>query len=160
MNDIERLKKLNKMIPEMKKHGFADTFDEAARKTEEIFDTKFVSTNQDKAQLAGKRDESSFDKLKQQFETRIANMESDVSNAVSKLNEIVKAINDIEQKLAQPAEAKVQAQGEIKAKPAEVQTNIVKTDAGKPRESDPKNMDFTPDNIDIRKYFNFSNKRD
>lgn len=159
MNDIEKLKKLNKMIPEMKKHGFADTFDEAARKTEEIFATKFIQKQQDKTEqpVVEKKDESHFDELKQQFETRIANMESNVSSAISKLNEIVKAINDIEQKLVQPAEVK--AREDIEVKPAEVQTNIVKADAGKPSEADPKNGDFTPDNIDIRKYFNFSSKK-
>ncbi len=173
MNDIEKLKKVNKLIPEMRRFGFAKTSDEAVKKTEEIFSTEIPDgfksalgegAPEKDAVASTVVEGSSFERLRACFEERLAGVESSVSNIIAKMNEIIKTVNDFEQRLAQRTTLKTASQAGVennvveKKEVGETQTVIVEPEAEPKKESNPKNGEFTPESIDIRHYFNFSNR--
>lgn len=142
MNDIEKLKKLNKLIPEMKKFGFAETFDEAARKTEEFFAADVPLPSSSSA-IQPRETAKAAD-----VDARFNGIEASIAGITQKINEIIKFLNDVEEKLKHPVQHAEKA-------PVEVQSKIM----SEPKQEHPKNGEFTPDNIDIREYFNFSSRK-
>ena len=151
MNDIEKLKKLNRLIPEMKKFGFAKTFDEAARQTEEFFSVDLPMSSQAQPQETPKP-------VKNDFEMRFSGLEASITGISQKINEIIKFLNDVEEKLKEhPAQ-----NAAVEKSPVEAQPKIVvetKQSVAETKQSHPKNGEFTPDNIDIREYFNFGSRK-
>ena len=91
--DVERLKKMNQMIPELKKYGFATFNDDASQVSQEIMKEVIPV-----APLESPAMERHFDMFKQQMNQRCATMETNLKNVMSKMNEMIKTINELEKK--------------------------------------------------------------
>jgi len=91
--DVERLKKMNQMIPELKKYGFATFNDDALQVSQEIMKEVIPVAPQESPAM-----ERHFDMFKQQMNQKCAIMETNLKNVMSKMNEMIKTINELEKK--------------------------------------------------------------
>jgi len=91
--DVERLKKMNQMIPELKKYGFATFNDEASQVSQEIMKEEIPVAPPESPAM-----ERHFEMFKQQVNQRCATMEANLKNVMSKMNEMIKTINELEKK--------------------------------------------------------------
>jgi len=150
MTDIENIKKMNKMIPELKKHGFADSSDEAAEQSAQIYQNRFIEETKDeiakKHEPQSAKDVVSFDhleRLKGIVNGRLNDMEAKLSTVTAKMNEMVKMINKLET---------LQGSTAVKDEPSQRQTVI------KDEKPSPRSGDYTSSDVEIEKIFYFGNK--
>jgi len=158
MTDIEKLKKMNQMIPELKKHGFATDNSDAAKQSAEIYQNRYVEET--KAQIASDSDTTgsttgpvsqggvTFDhlnRIKTFVNGRLNDMEASISTVTAKMNEMIKMINKLE---------KMQGSTAVKDDPETRQTVIKKEE----KPTNPRSGNYNSNDVQIDKIFYFGNK--
>lgn len=154
MTDIEQLKKMNKMIPELKKHGFAASSDEAVTQSGQIYKNRFVEETKEKVSQkfedSPKEDNVGEDKLerfKNFTNQRFNQIEANISTVTAKMNEMIKIINKLE---------KLQDSTPVKEDPSVRQTKIKPED--KKEDGNPRSGNYNSKDVEIDKIFYFGNK--
>jgi len=167
--DIERMKKINSMIPELKKQGFAKNNREAAIQSDAIFkhddkpsvieETSNVygetaapqqeAKNQPEPAVEPVSSTSSPELLAKvgALEEKVGNLENDVTAIIEKLNEMIGVISELEQ-----------AKGQIpsgEAQPKETQKKIAEPEKKEPHA---RSGNYTSADVDINKIFYYGNK--
>jgi len=95
--DVEQLKKMNQMIPELKKHGFATFTDEASQLSQTLIKEEIPVAQEPVQEQAMERHLNTF---KQHMNERLANVENTMKQVVVKMNEMIAKIKEID---ARPA---------------------------------------------------------
>lgn len=176
--DIERMKKINQMIPELKKQGFAVNSSEAAVQSDQIFRNAqgddiitrsahaepaihdAPSTSLDDHPTMEKAPEVSEsgsvvgavhpDMLLQvqKLEDRMSTVESQIDNVIAKMNEMIMVIT----KLEKSAEG-----GAMSSAPKETQQKIAPKGESK-TQPHARSGNYTSTDVDINKIFYYGNK--
>jgi len=158
MTDIENLKKMNKLIPELKKHGFAATSDEAAEQSAQLYQSKYIEETKEEISRQAEQPESAknavsfdhLDRLKSVVNGRLNNMDAQLSTVTAKMNEMIKMINKLET---------LQGSTAVKDSPEQRQT-VIKTDekTEKKEPRSPRSGNYKSSDVEIDKIFYFGNK--
>lgn len=166
--EVEKIRKMGELSKELRKHGFAESSDDALKQTEQIYKENYlgeeimqakppeIAEAQREAQEQTQENqtqapttESTSPQLLTEHIERIEKVEKDVLRIFEKMNEIIKTINLFEEKFD-----KIQVAG-AEEKPKETQTKIPEPE--KKTES-PRSGDYKPKDVEIDKIFYYGNK--
>ena len=149
MTDIERIKKINNMAAELKKHRLATSYEDAAQQSEQIFSaTPGVPQPEERIPepVSNAIGNEQFERYKTEVNKRLATTESQLSTVIEKMNEMIATINKLESELL------------ITEKQTEKQTTITKEETPKETVAQPRSGEYTSNDVDINKIFYFGNK--
>ena len=142
--DIEQLKKMNQMIPELKKHGFATFTDEASQLSQTLIKEE-IPIAPPKESVQEQAMERHLDVFKQHMNQRLASVEGTMKRVVVKMNEMIAKIKELD---ARPAGFKPSNDVPRSEQTANSQPPTNKKDEKGPR----------PGDFDIGDYFYCGNK--
>lgn len=148
--DVEKLKKMNDLSKELKRHGIAiDNTDAFARAGEIVRDkevSEIISHTEKTASC-----EHSFDK---QYQLMLERQNRQIANEISALKETVAALKEeiLHLKQAKPTQQPQQAQQQPKQ---ETQTKFPQKAESKEH---PRQGSYTPDDVAVDKIFYFGKK--
>jgi uncharacterized coiled-coil protein SlyX len=118
MESYEKIRKMGEISEQLKRHGLVDDSAEALKKAEEMIakdGTEFY-VNQEKMKQLEKKAESccsesdiAIKKVSQQFNDKIADLESQIGLIRDKMNEIIGKLNELESKINCQQKREVQA---------------------------------------------------
>jgi len=153
MQDVQKLKKMNEMIPELKKHGFATFSDDASAMSQRISQESIPEVN-NQAPVDGNPMERHFDVFKQQVDQRISSVEEAMKQVVEKMNEMIKTVNALEAKTQNYKPSNDVPRSEPQAPPQQ------EAPKERPKGAEPQKRsgDIQPGDIDVGDYFYFGNK--
>lgn len=166
--DLERMKKINSMIPELKKQGFAKDNSEAALQSDALFrnQEEGESVIQSTSHVVGERpaepapleqapEATASTAVNTQvvaqvgaLEQKVASLENDINAIIEKMNEMIQAITTLEKGVASAPQ-----QG-----PRETQQTIAPKAQEKKQENHVRSGDYTSSDVDINKIFYYGNK--
>ncbi len=157
--DVEQLKKMNQMIPELKKHGFATFTDEASQLSQTLIKEEIPVAQEPVQEQAMERH---LDVFKQHMNERLANVENTMKQVVVKMNEMIAKIkeldarpagfkpsNDVPRSEPQPAQQQPMVSSAPQPAPEPQQA---------PQEKSEKKDELKPGEFDIGDYFYCGNK--
>lgn len=157
--DIEQMRKVNDMSRVLQSHGFAADSGEAAAQSSQIYGVNHgfeqASLTQEvpkeHIELAQESHEPSlsminevtqqFEQFKEETNSRLVQLEGNVSMVIKKMNEMIAVIKKLEE---QPVQA--QQQHNVSAPQESAKSE-------KPTEAKPRAGDFKPGDVDLNKVF-------
>lgn len=159
--DIERLKKMNQMIPELKKYGFATFNDEAAQLSQDylkeeipVAPPKVSQKSSEDSALA-----TNFEKFKGHVNQRLVVVEGNVQQVIEKMNEIIKSINALEKKSkAFTPSNEVPRSAEPQQEVPQSQQQKKDSEKSQQSQGQSRSGDYEPGDIDIGEVFYSGNK--
>ena len=159
--DVERLKKMNQMIPELKKHGFATFNDEASELSQGYLKEEVPIAPPKVSEDTGVH--VNFEKFKGQVNQRVAAVEGSVKQVIEKMNEIIKKINELEQRPKTFSASNEVPRSQPEQKQEQPKQEPPKQDnqpegKGKGAESQSRYGKYQPGDVDIGDIFYFGNK--
>lgn len=106
MDSIERMRRMNELTKELKRHGFAESSFEAIQQVNQIYGDDSLSSEVQHGIIKNSPSESIANKNNQETNTSIRDIERKINKInenieilTNKINEIVKAINDIDERI-------------------------------------------------------------
>jgi len=151
--NIEELKKMNQMIPDLKKYGFATFNDEAATLSQQILKEEIpvAPKKVDDGQPAAL--ERHLDMFKQQVDQRISAVEATMKTILEKMNEMIKNINELEKKPKSFVASNEVPRTESKQDLSITNNQQSTTDRPKGAEPQKRAGNLEPGDIDVAEYF-------
>jgi len=158
MSDVDKIMKINEMSANLKKHGFAESADDASSKAQDVFKEKIANVEEKKGDELMTNDndvsriERNFEVFKSSMQNQFESVKGDLSAVMGKMNEMIKIINELE-KLKDSVTTIDDGSHE---KQQRLAPKIVKKPAEeKPENQNPRSGDMKPGDIDLAKTFYF-----
>lgn len=154
--DIEKLKKVNQLSKELKKHGMAmeDAIKEAGETVHEEEVKEFLDKS--KAEMQSKSNPSSTEQYIIMLERNNRKIMEEVQKVKDEVAKILNEFAEMKQRLAEQLvqEVKQEPAKQIKEKKLEKQAKL----KPKKKVKNPRQGEYNPDDVAIEKMFYFGNK--
>lgn len=152
--DVEKLKKINQLSKEFKKHGMAmeDAIREAGDTIHEPEIKEFLQKS--KEQIDSTKNPSSAEQYIVLLERNNRKIMEEVQNVKEEIKKIMNEFAEIKKQLQEPP-AKTIREEIPQQKKTEKQTQLKQ----KKKQSNPRQGDYTSDDVSIEKMFYFGNKK-
>lgn len=158
MVELDKLKKVNALASELKKHNFAETNDEAAKLAEEFYQNKKEEKEDEKKSVKLENDALSEERFELMMEMREKKMQQELEHMRSTIgflkNRMDVLNNEVEKLKGKALSSPITF--EKKKDEIEVQANLKKEKEQK--KDHPKSGDYSSNDVDIQKMFYFGNK--
>jgi len=159
MVEIDKLKKINELANELKKHNFAETSDDAVKLAENFYNDKTDKEEgkQDSAEigrdyLSERKFELMIQIQEKKFQQELDHLRSTINFLKNRMEILSTELENLKGKaLSSPITFEKQKEN------AEVQANLKKEKEEK-KEQHPKSGEFSSHDVDIQKMFYFGNK--
>ena len=156
MSDVDKIIKINEMSANLKKHGFAESADDASSKAQDVFKEKIANVEEKKGDELMTNDndvskmQRNFEVFKSSMQSQLESVKGDISSVMGKMNEMIKIINELE-KLKDSVTTIDDGSNE---KQQRLAPKVVKKSAEeKPQNSNPRSGDMKPGDIDLSNTF-------
>lgn len=108
MNDYEKMRKMNELAKDLKKHGFADSSIEAIKQATQIYGEDSITHEVKHGLIQSKSDKLSEENIKDgekmseiDIDRKFKKLQDNIDILTDKMNEIIKAINDLDSRVNQ-----------------------------------------------------------
>lgn len=165
---LDKMQKMNHMIKELKKHGFANSSIDALNKVEKIYNAKPTGgmlTEKEKRKDIVHNQEAvddksaifliNFEKFKESTSRKIDGLATEMSNIVAKMNEIISVVKELEKR---PVQRVMQQNNQQIETRQESQGTNNQSQSDSQKKSHPRIGRLEPGDIDLKEHFNFANK--
>ncbi len=159
MVELDKLKKINELANELKKHKFAATNDEAAKLAEDFYTQKKDIPEEPISEKIEKADELTIKKFELIMEIQHKQLKSELETQKATMILLHKKIEElkIEVETLKGKALSSPIQFEKKKDEPEVQASLSKPKKEEKKEN-PRSGDYTSEDVDIQKMFYFGNK--
>lgn len=119
MNDYEKMRRMNELAKDLKRHGFAESSFEAINQATQIYGEDAITHEVKHGLIQSKHDRIAGEEKMSDTETdrKLKKLQENIDTLTSKINEMIQALNDMDSRIEQlskkqreerPAERSVQ----------------------------------------------------
>ncbi len=153
MAGLDKLKKINAMANELKKHKFAETNDEAAKLAEDFFTNKKEIPEEPKSVKIEEADEMTIQKFELIMEMQNKKIKEELQVQKATINLLNKKIEELTSEVEKLKGKALSSPIQFEKKEQEVQANLAQS-----KKENPRSGDYSSDDVDLKKMFYFGNK--
>lgn len=103
MNDYEKMRRMNELVKDLKRHGFAESSFEAINQATQIYGEDAITHEVKHGLIQSKHDRIAGEEKMSDTETdrRLKNLQEKIDILTNKMNEMIQALNDMDSRITQ-----------------------------------------------------------
>lgn len=103
MNDYEKMRRMNELAKDLKRHGFAESSFEAINQATQIYGEDAITHEVKHGLIQSKQDRITGEEKMSDTETdrKLKKLQENIDTLTSKMNEMIQALNDMDSRMTQ-----------------------------------------------------------